>query len=605
MLSPDARSLYTVALTPPPGFIFDAGIATTFSLDPSTLLTVPLHLALLGRGREETMLRDPIALLEALRRTADKVTVYAQEGRILVPGMPHILYSLLENVIREVRAPNGGSFHPKLWALRFLDPLGTEPPFLRLVVLSRNLTADRCWDLALQLEGRVGRKNVAECREIGEFVTTLPELCTQSLPLERREAAERLGEEIRRTRWEVPPGFEQLRFHVLGRTQRAWRVIDSDRLAVISPFLSDETVIRLAESTKEAVVLVSRPESLAELELESRARFARCMVLHEAVETEDGEALEQASRDRDDRGLHAKAIVLKRGWDTHLFVGSANCTAAAFEYGRNVELMVELIGKGSQVGTIDALLGPQGLQSVLTEFVPPGQQDPSIAARKAAEKALDVCRLHLAQAGMRLVCQEAGNDWRLSLTVGQRLEMTSVRTVRTWPLSIRPEQSVDASALAPEHPVELGRFGAASLTGLVAFELTEASCDLGVRFALNLPVEGLPEERDTALLRTVIRNRDGFLRYLMLLLGEFGEGDLLPLEESDVPVTGGNWGAGAGDLPLLEELTRAFSRRPERLHDVGRVLARLSRDGSTQEVVPEEFLELWTVFTSAMESDKR
>jgi hypothetical protein len=230
MLSPDARSLYTAALTPPPGFVFDAAVATTFSLDPSTLLTIPLHLALLGRGREEVMLRDPIALLEALRRTADRVTVYAQEGRLLVPGTSHILYGLLEKVIWEVRAPNGGAFHPKLWALRFVDPLNTEPSLLRLVVLSRNLTADRCWDLALQLEGHVGRKNVAEGREIGEFIAALPTLCARPIAKERREEAERLGDEIRRTRWELPAGFEELRFHVLGRKQRAWRLIDSDRL---------------------------------------------------------------------------------------------------------------------------------------------------------------------------------------------------------------------------------------------------------------------------------------------------------------------------------------------------------------------------------------
>ena len=31
MLNPNSRSLYTSALTPPPGMIFDEAIATTFS----------------------------------------------------------------------------------------------------------------------------------------------------------------------------------------------------------------------------------------------------------------------------------------------------------------------------------------------------------------------------------------------------------------------------------------------------------------------------------------------------------------------------------------------------------------------------------------------
>jgi hypothetical protein len=31
MLNPNSRSLYTSALTPPPGMIFDEAVATTFS----------------------------------------------------------------------------------------------------------------------------------------------------------------------------------------------------------------------------------------------------------------------------------------------------------------------------------------------------------------------------------------------------------------------------------------------------------------------------------------------------------------------------------------------------------------------------------------------
>ena len=42
MLNPDSRSIYTSALTPPPGMVFDEGLGTTFSLDPTTLLSIPV-----------------------------------------------------------------------------------------------------------------------------------------------------------------------------------------------------------------------------------------------------------------------------------------------------------------------------------------------------------------------------------------------------------------------------------------------------------------------------------------------------------------------------------------------------------------------------------
>jgi hypothetical protein len=43
-------------------------------------------------------------------------------------------------------------------------------------VLSRNLTADRSWDLSLQLEGEVRRtgRYVAANRELGELIRDLP-----------------------------------------------------------------------------------------------------------------------------------------------------------------------------------------------------------------------------------------------------------------------------------------------------------------------------------------------------------------------------------------------------------------------------------------------
>jgi len=45
MLDPNERSLLTSLLTPPLGMVFDQGLATTYSLDPLTLLGVPVHLA--------------------------------------------------------------------------------------------------------------------------------------------------------------------------------------------------------------------------------------------------------------------------------------------------------------------------------------------------------------------------------------------------------------------------------------------------------------------------------------------------------------------------------------------------------------------------------
>ena len=61
MLHPSDRSLYTDALTPPRGYIFDQAIGTTYTLDPITLLTIPVHLGL--AVRRKGVEADPVDLL--------------------------------------------------------------------------------------------------------------------------------------------------------------------------------------------------------------------------------------------------------------------------------------------------------------------------------------------------------------------------------------------------------------------------------------------------------------------------------------------------------------------------------------------------------------
>src|SRR5690606_41102642 len=106
----------------------------------------------------------------------------------------------------------------------------------------------------------------------------------------------------------------------------------------------------------------------------------------------------------ENRGLHAKAYVLENGWDTHVFVGSANATNAALLAGRNVELLAELIGKRSRVGGVDDLLGPDGLGPVLMDYTPPPEPAAPEPGVEAAERAPEAAR------GARLAA------WALSAT---------------------------------------------------------------------------------------------------------------------------------------------------------------------------------------------
>jgi hypothetical protein len=602
MLNPDDRALYTDALRPPPGYRFESAVAATYSLDLETLLTIPLHLALFSAERPlDELLRDGVALLEALRRTTDHITVYAQAGRILAPSHPHVLYGLLEKCVVEVMpAAPTGSFHPKLWLILFENP-DDASTLLRLLVLTRNITGDRCWDLGLTLDGTPAKRNRKQNRPLYELVRRLPDLAVRKSSSHRREHTNALADLARLTEWELPEGFEELHFHEFGLSPGKWAPVDSNRLAVISPFISPAALEQLAESSYEPLVLISRPEELGAIDAEILDKFTELMVIAEQAELEDGE---EPANNSDPAlptyGLHAKAYIAETQWHTHLYVGSANASNPALVNGTNVELLAELVGRTRKVGGIDDMLDADGFGGVLTLYSPPEEPETTDPAEEDARRALENARRDLAISGLQIRYAETEGGWSPTLEASRPVNMIGVSGVRTWLVTREPETAVDALALSQGTSVVLKPSLVQYSTSFVAFELTAEGPSESVRFVLGLDAPGLPvNERDAAIVRDVIRNQDGFLRYVILLLAEAGE------EDGVFGKAGLKWGGSDNGRPLdegfpiFEHLTRAFCRYPERLDSIERLLNDLRVPGE-DDVVPPGFNELWRIFRAAV-----
>jgi hypothetical protein len=503
----------------------------------------------------------------------------------------------------EVTAPQGGVFHPKIWVLRFERSDAPDDVVLRLLVLSRNLTNDRSWDLSLSLDGKPGKRTVAQNRPLADLVAVLPDLAPIQPGARIRQNCKALADELRQTTWtELPGAFEGLAFHTLGLKGQSWSPKASKRLAVISPFVTASALHALAASTQEAVVLVSRPDELARASKASLARFGALKVLHDGTETDDAE--DAIAGDRLTRGLHAKAYIVEDGWDTTLYMGSANATNASLVAGTNVEILAELTGKRSRVGGIDTFLGVDGLGEYLTDFEPP-EEVPPLSIEEQAEKIIDAARADLMLAGIRLSCSPADKDaWDLRIFAKRNIKLKQIESIHIWPISLPKERAIDGFPLATTAEAMIPRCATASITGFVAFELTTALCSHAVCFVLNLPVDNMPEGRDAAVLRTIVANREGFLRYLLLLLQDM---DNLPSVGDLLSATGGKWNAGDSldGLPLLEELTRAFSRNPGRLDSVRNLVKQLNETSEGHDIIPAEFMDLWQVFDSILQEGER
>ncbi|SIR42184.1 phospholipase D family protein [Bosea sp. TND4EK4] len=608
-LDPEERVLYGESLASPSGFIFDAAVATTYSLDFETALAAPVSLALFAAENRDDILCQPLALLEGAERIADRLAVYSDAGHIQARTQPQSrLCSLLERMIIEVAAPQGGAFHPKIWVLRFKPQDGVGSGKMRLLVLSRNLTSDRSWDISLRLDGDITRRVVADNKPIVDLLKRLPKLAVYPPSEEAIDLTMAVARDLNRAQWVLPERFDELTLAVNGIGSKVWSPPACARMGIISPFCDDATLTKLAGLSREKPVLVSRSDELVACAPDTLARYARVSVLDEMAASEDGEEVEPESL----QGLHAKAFIQEIGWNTMLTVGSGNATQAAVAHRKminNVEVFASLTGKTSKVGSVEDILGLHGFGRLLRPFE--ANDGAALSAEaKAAERRLGDARRILCRASLALRCERAptmnedAGGWRVWLDCDKPLVIANLAASYVWPITRGEGHRRDVlAALSSGGSVDLGVMPLADITRFIAFQLTDEESDARLLFSLGLPIEGVPAERHAAIFRSIITNRDTFFRYLRLLLSDLGDPFAAALAAQSSAAKGA-WSRGRGDdVPLLEDMVRALCSGDDRLIAIERLISRLSAEDAAADPIPPEFRALWASFRSAMMLD--
>ena len=599
MLSPESRTVAVELLRPPVGYDLNFALLTTYTLDLETLLALPLGvIARADRGVED-LLADPLLLLEALREVGERIHVFVDRAGIAIPHRRRELYAMLEPSLHPVRAPGKGAFHPKVWVLRFLAE--KKPPLLRVAILSRNLTFDRCWDTALASEASpTSKQGVGASRPLADLIRRLPGMSAERLKPEVVEQMQTLADEVRRTRFPAPDGFsdDPIEFHVFGlrRRRRPWRpMTGGSRTLAVAPFVSRTALDTIVDMGDGERMLVSRQEELDKLPDDALAQWSRKCVLSDDALDEPEDALVEPDDALDERGngtgtrpsgLHAKIIAVESGWNVTWYVGSANLTAAAFT-GKNVEIMAAVTARKGRYG-IERFL-ESGFDKLCTTYQ---RHNPEAGGEgDEALQHLEEARDTLLDADLKVVCTSANDGWTWRLE-GPALPIQDDIEVAVWPISVAEEHARRLDLpLTWRLPIQ-------QLTGLVAFHLHVAAEGVDdIRLTLRLPAEGIPADRMHHILRILINNPERFLRFLRALLGGLegmigwarGEGD-----GSSV------WGAGLHEETLLEDLVRVASREPERLEPVRKLIDDFRRTEEGRQIVPDELFSVWTAVDGAL-----
>jgi hypothetical protein len=582
-------------LKAPPGYQLDRAVLTTYSLDLEALLALPLAVLAQAEGGLEELLADPLLLLESLREAGTRVHLFVDQAGIAIPRTERAIYAMLEQSVHPVSAPNQGAFHPKVWVARFTH--ATQKPLLRVAVLSRNLTFDRSWDIALTSEATPTGRRRAKSRALGDLLRSLPGISNEPLPDSLLSDLETLAGEVERTQFPAPEGFtEPISYQALGlpgSAQRTWKPRkDGARLLAIAPFTNRTGLDALTGITSGHSTLVSRQESLDALSEEALADWDDIFVLSDT-------AADEATDETADRpsGLHAKAIAIEHGWDVSWFVGSANFTAAAFQ-GKNVEVMASVTGrKGSRDSRkgsgIDRFLD-NGFLALCEPYRPQeteAQNDDVITAQRLLEETRDAV---IQNDKLKIQCRQADNGWRWSLhgniTLPDGIEMAA------WPVSISEEHARTPPNL--EWPLPTAR-----LTRFVAFRLRATCVKIDdLRFTLKCPAEGLPDDRLGQILRTLIDSPERFLRFLRALLG--GLDGLVDWSMDERKTTESTqWVVGIGGETLLEDLVRIASRDPGRLEPVRKLITDLRSTEEGRQIVPDDLYAVWRVVEEAIQDE--
>lgn len=601
------RLFYGDLLSPPPGFTLEQAIGTTYSLDLSTLLSIPMALHF-SEHPEINLEQGIIPILEAIQRTSRKLAVFCQKGQIKMPESKHKLYTWLEPIVREVNLGPHSSFHPKIWVLRFTSE--QEKPRYRCIVTSRNLTYDQSGDLVLSMDGQVSDKGRQKNRKKNKPLVDFLKHLVKGQEEEKYAAfLDDLAITAFTPEWPVED-FEFWPMGIPGYENPLDESLWGQEGVVISPFLS-EYALEKVKSSCSNLTLISRQEELQQLPAELLDGIS---CYHHKSDYVDGHLLaddeapdESTSRNLSNQDIHAKLYCFKQGWDSHIWLGSANCTSRAFQ-GKNVEFLIRIQGKNSRIGPKHIVKGLK-LEDEDGFFVkyepqpplPPNQYEKIEKQLEAIHQQIIAGtitgRVEPAEDGLFTIRVQLGMNglpwWREEFSVRFCLLFHEQQTLA---LSGNGEQELIARNVKETE-----------LTQWLLVTIVHSELEREKRFATKVELANLPAGRDEKILGEFINSPDKFFQYIRFLLADnywdaFGE------MEKAMDAKGSSFdrkGYSDEDYPLLESMMYSLAHNPETLKNLEYFIDTLKRNERFREVIPEQFLSLWDTFQNVSNGQKR
>lgn len=590
MLNPKNDRLdYGSILSPPNNYELDFAIGTTYALDLDALVGASISLGLSAEN-DSDLNTNPIFLLEALRSTGDKIALFCESGQIKLPNKPTPLYILLENTVFQVTNTNSvdkskyASFHPKVWINRYVND--KKEVIYRIIVLSRNLTFDRSWDVTFTMDGFMSDKPTSKNAPLIRF---LEYLCEYSTDEEKTKRIRDTINDLNFVEFELnSPVFEGFEFIVNGiddrysiQNQQIFKSKSLENILIMSPFLSKSVIEDFNKRMKprSKATLITRMDSLPQLRNSDLDNFDIYALKDEVVEGESiiSDDVEKLAK----QDIHAKMYLVEKTEWNDLYLGSLNASYNAL-FG-NVEFMIKLWARKRRFNikkVLDSIFNGDGADN-------PFQW---VDMSKIVDKTTD------------------GNDLNLVVKDIVRLNATAKVITKNDKYGLElefegdcPKYDIRIKPLLSNKTQQFSRkiiFEDLDKTQLSEFFTVCVKKDnRSIRRVIKIPVEGLPEDRQKDVVSKVINDKTSFIRYVAFLLGD--EYILSTIEEEGETKEGAHHGFTVQLPELYEKMLKSAMYAPEKFHELEFLIKTLSDD----DVIPEGFDELYNTFKQVINNE--
>lgn len=603
MLNPNNDRLdYGQILAPPANYKLDFAIGTTYSLDLDALVGACIALGL-SEETDSELMNNPVCLLEALRTTGDKVALFCEGGQIHLPNKVTSLYILLEKIVFPVttvktrgisRFP---SFHPKFWLIRYIDEKGT--PLYRVVVLSRNLTFDRSWDISFCMDGTKSTEETDKNNPVSDFLAYLvKQLPTDDYAKDKQKKIKAISRELKNIHFELnSKEFFDFDFIPVGvkSTEDNYRFSMEDyplfcdsfhEVLIMSPFVSNGVIKDFNERTKymehSEHILITRASELGKLKPEDCSNFKIYTMKDAVVDGESSISEDTATLQKQD--IHAKVYMIRKNSDSELYLGSLNASHNALH--GNIEFMIILYSKNRYLNLAkltESLFGTDEAESPFQEVT---LQDKQIIDEEQDKlNMLDTYIKDINRLSPTAQIIPNGELYDISVCFD---EFESEYQINISPLLSNKTAPFDTNIL----------FTSLELTQLSEFyKISVSDGTRTVTRVIMIPTEGMPEDREKAVVSSVVNDRDCFYRYIAFLLGDNYILSALESESGESDTVSKVSNLRSIQIPALyEKMLQTAATSPERFKEIDYLIKAISADG----VIPEGFEQLYNTFKKAV-----